>query len=65
MHDEEIDDLLVETPVESDTDWELALETAEFDPEEVNADFDDDFDEDFEEEVDHGYDATGQDGNVL
>ena len=64
MNEEELDDLLVESPVELETDIELAL-YAEFDPAEVNADFDDDFDDDFEEEADHGYDATGQDGNVL
>lgn len=64
MNDEELDDLLVETPVEPEPDIELALDS-EFDPAEVNADFDDDFDDDFEEEADHGYDATGQDGNVL
>ena len=64
MNDEELDDLLVEAPVELVDDVELALD-AEFDPAEVNADFDDDFDDDFEEEADHGYDATGQDGNLL
>jgi len=64
MSDEELDDLMVEAPVELHVDVERALND-EFDPAEINADFDDDFDDDFEEEADHGYDATGEDGNLL
>ena len=57
--DELLGDVLeVEAPVD------LAMDV-EFDPSEVNADFDDDFDDDFEVETDDGYDATGQDGNLL
>jgi len=55
------DDLLTE---EVDTAVELEVEI-NFDPSEINDDFDDDFDDDFEVESDDGYDATGQDGNLL
>jgi hypothetical protein len=58
---DDTEDLLTE---DADTAVELEVEVA-FDPAEINADFDDDFDDDFEMETDDGYDATGQDGNLL